>query len=313
MFLRGFPYLCAKMRRPTRKLKSSSEPKTHPNLYDTKTLVPLPKGKDERVVVTSESTSPTNISSVGDTDGSGSDQGGVAAAVFGTSGGAFTREMYGMSNLYNSSGGSDQDSSSQRMGAVLNGSVAGSENWSSERGGDGSDNGSNGEVGDHHRLSYSPPSGAFAPAYASLTTTAGSDEGGTTSDSSGQKGGGSASSRTASANGNIPSSSNGNSSDGSSSLHLLTNTALRVALAADDGSNGRRGSSREEGSTSSDGVGSDTGTEPISEVVQRWAANGGASTKSKKRSYRHMTAEERIAARKNSTISVSSDSSDGRR
>lgn len=43
MFLRGNPNLCAKMRRPMNKIRSSSEPRSHPNFHDSRAFAPLPK------------------------------------------------------------------------------------------------------------------------------------------------------------------------------------------------------------------------------------------------------------------------------
>lgn len=40
MFLRDFPYLCAKMKRPKHKLRFAS---AHPNFYDTNALAPIPQ------------------------------------------------------------------------------------------------------------------------------------------------------------------------------------------------------------------------------------------------------------------------------
>jgi len=65
MFLRGFPHLCAKMRRPTESVRNSAEPRLHPNFYDVNKFVPLPSLPPQ-----SSSSSSTNTNSATSTAGS---------------------------------------------------------------------------------------------------------------------------------------------------------------------------------------------------------------------------------------------------
>lgn len=228
------------------------------------------------------------------------------------------QEMYAMSTLYNSCGGSDQDSS--RLGGNLYGSVAGSDEngfnpfaTGSLEQGFGSENGSSGDVECSNNLSplihiggnisdgtgiaSFDPSAAYAPR---TNRSSGSDisgEGRTTSDGS------SSGARKSSEPSQSTSSSNGNSSDGSGSgsiIHLLTDTALRAAAALSGGhapafvmAAGCNGVDNARDTISS--VGSDTGNEPVSDVssVSRcWAAFGRRS--SSKRTNRKMTSDARI-------------------
>lgn len=340
MFLRGFPYLCTKMRRPTSKLKSSSDPKTHPDFYDAKTMVALP---NEERGVTCESTSPTNTSSGSvcrDTSdsGSGSDQGVAPSAMFGGSSRDNQvraalypeRETFSISNLCSSSEGSDQDPS--RLGGKLYGSVVGSENGSnadtsgsSSEQGCGSDNGSSGDgecssshspsIHTNGNSSDETGGGSFHQfaAYVSRTSRSSgsySVEGGALTDSSSSA---RKSSELSQSNGKSDTpSSNGNSSDGSGSvsyLHLLTDTALRAAAPAfvmtEDSNSGD--SARDNISS----AGSDTGTEQVSDMSSsRWTSASDGS--SRKRGYRHMTTDVRLeAARKSNINAQQGESSDG--
>lgn len=145
MFLRGFPHLCAKMRRPLQKTKSGPEHKTHPNFQDTKSFVSLPIHEEkESGAITSVSTSPTNHDTGSDSNGRGFD---TDTTNTGTNYGSGSDRGLNMSNLYGSSGGSDQGSNMYGSGGSDQGSnlyaSGGSDQGSNLYGSGGSDQGSN--------------------------------------------------------------------------------------------------------------------------------------------------------------------------
>lgn len=109
MFLRGFPNLSSKMRRPLNKAKSASpEPKTHPNFQDSKSFVFLPML--EKSIVVSDSNQDLSCSDsngFGGFDTDTSNNGTTSDAGSGSD-----RVSLNMANLCgsSSSGGSDRES-----------------------------------------------------------------------------------------------------------------------------------------------------------------------------------------------------------
>eukprot|EP00545_Synedropsis_sp_CCMP1620_P011227 CAMPEP_0119011992 /NCGR_PEP_ID=MMETSP1176-20130426/6009_1 /TAXON_ID=265551 /ORGANISM="Synedropsis recta cf, Strain CCMP1620" /LENGTH=651 /DNA_ID=CAMNT_0006964883 /DNA_START=50 /DNA_END=2005 /DNA_ORIENTATION=- len=214
MFLRGFPYLSAKMRRPVEKIRSTSDLKAHPNFNDSKLFVALPKELHQQFLMANTSNNNNAADSINATDsnnspdsngsgsgrtsgfdtdtttndtndGSGSDQG--------SSGGVNLSNLYGgrsdsaspdrFHHLYGSSNNSSSGGSEQ--GGNLYG---GSDQGSAMYGFSGSDQGSNHYGSENGSSSNNNgPNGLFDANNDSNSCSdggTGSDNGGTTSDGS---------------------------------------------------------------------------------------------------------------------------------
>jgi len=162
MFLKGYPHLCAKMRRPLHKKKSTSEPKSHPNFQDSKSFVLLPDEKTGVVVSSSDNSSnhhDTNYSSDDNNGrGGGFDTDTTTNTGMTLNDGSTIDAALNMSNLYgsSSSGGSDRGSpmyGGSDQGSNLYASGCGSDQGSSNLYGGGSSDDQGSNSGENHTSS----------------------------------------------------------------------------------------------------------------------------------------------------------------
>lgn len=327
MFLRGLPHLCGQIRRPTtHKVKSSSDPNTHPNFYDQKTLVALPDTED--------AVDGSN-SNQGPTGSIRSRQDNQAQSALHPEGGMPLTS----SNLHKTSNDvdcSDPDASRLILGGKRRGSVVSecSESVGSNNNPDAigsssgchSDTGSSSCDGEERSVNTASPTNvvyisdgpdtACSCGRSAVSVPSSGPEAGTTA-SGGSSSTPRKSSVTLQPSGNPASNGHSSSADAGSLLHLLTETASRATplvaspppvafVVTDSGVNNNDYDPRD--------CGSDTITAPeqLRRPVSRWAASSRGPLR--KRAYRQVDVlhVRRDVKRKiNSPVISQGESSDG--